>query len=307
MTTTFRQMIQAISPGWLLGDPSQNGSLDHIGARYLYAIGLELDTLGALAVEGVRKRFPTYVAPDGSTQPDGDALALIGRDRSIPQGPSEPNTSYGVRLAEWIDDLKMSGSAFTTLKQIQGYLTPNYTTLRIVNNWGVWYTMAPDFSRSLTISPRVAGVPNWNWDNKGPWQTRYTPPGLGDEPSASMFAWSRFWVVIHCNGGLPFDVGPTWGSSTWAAPNRTWGTTATPAQVAAIRNIIGAPGTGFKAAHSKCVNIIIAFDPTSFNPSAAGGAPLPDGTWGRWAHPTGSPFAGQQARLPTARYWDGPP
>jgi hypothetical protein len=296
VTSTFRDMIQRVSPGWLLGAPSVNGTLDHIGQRYLYAIGLHIDRLGDAITVGVKKRYPTYIEP-GFAAPDDDALALIGRDRTIPRGPAESGAAYATRLTEWIDDLKMSGNAFETLRQIQGYLTPNHTTLRLVNNWGIWYTLNPDYSTALTISPLVAGVPNWNWDNAGPWQQTWSP----------LWAWSRFWVIIYCNGGLPFDNGRKWGDGTKWGSGWTWGTTATKQQVADIRAIIGTPNGGFKSAHSKCMKIIIAFDPTSFNPASPGGSPLPDGTWGRWAHPVGSPFSGQQARLPTARYWDGPP
>jgi len=302
MPSTFRDMIQRISPGWLLGEPAQNGGIDYIGARYLYSIALQADYMTDRAVEGIKRRFPTYVLA-GQTQPDGDALAMIGRDRTIIQGPNEPNASYGVRLTEWIDDLKLSGNAFALLKQIQGYLTPAYTTLKLVNNWGVWYqlttTKAPDGTLSqaqtVTVSPLVANIPNWNWDNTGPWQPTWSP----------LFAWSQFWVLIYCSGGQPFDKGPRWTDvgAKWTTPGRTWGTTATSSQVASIKGIV----SQWKAAHSKCRNIIIAFDPASFNQSAVGGAPLPDGTWGRWANPTGSPFGGQAARLPTARYWDGPP
>lgn len=306
MTSTFRDMIQRVSPGWLLGAPSSNGSLDYIGSRYLYAIGRHVDHLGDAITEGVKKRFPTYVAPTDA-QPDGDALALIGRDRTIPQGPNESNTAYAARLARWTDDLKMSGNAFTLLDQIAGFLSPATFISRVVNNWGVWYTRNADASRALTISPQVAGVPNWNWDNKGPWQTRYTAPLQGDEPGASLFAWSRFWVIIYCNGGVPFGTGSTWGDGHTWGDGRTWGSTATVQQVTGIRNIIGVPNGGFKAAHSKCMNVILAFDPASFSPSGPNGAPLPDGTWGVWHRATGSPYGGQQARLNTARYWDGPP
>lgn len=288
----FREAILRMAPGWLRGAPG-SGGIGYIGSKYLYSIGLEIDALQDAIKQGIRKRHPTYIAP-GDSQPDGDALTLIGNDRTIPQGVNESNTSYGIRLKEWVDDLKMSGSAWATLKQIQGYLSPNRTTLRLVNNWGVWYTMNADYSTSLTISPLVANIPNWNWDGAGPWQQTWSP----------LFAWSRFWPIIYCSGGKPFDIGPRWGDpgARYATPGRTWGTTATSTQVAGIRNIVKT----FKAAHSRCVNIIIAFDSASFNPAGANGAPLPDGTWGRWANPTSSPFGNERARLNTARYWNGP-
>jgi hypothetical protein len=233
VTSTFRDMILKISPGWLQGSPSRNGELDYVGSRYLYSIALHADLMGDKIVEGISKRFAIYIAP-GDTEPDADALTLIGRDTTIPRGPNESSTSYATRNQRWIDDLKMSGNAFATLRQIQGYLTPQNTTLRLVNNWGVWYTLSPDYTTSLTISPLVGNIPNWNWDNRGPWAQTWES-GSSDPA----YAWSRFWVIIYCNGGVPFGTGRTWGDGTVWGAGWTWGSTATVEQVTSIRNIVG--------------------------------------------------------------------
>jgi hypothetical protein len=289
-TKTFRDLILRNAVGWQLGAPATRpGAIDYLGSRFLYSFAIMSDILGDDLVAGIRKRFPTYIEP-GSSAPASDALSYIGRDRTIPQGPSEPNASYALRLSRWIDDWKLSGNAFVLLDQLAAYFTPQTTTLRLVNNWGIWYTRNPDGSRSLVQSPLVVGVGNWNWDNKGPWQANPGP----------LFAWSRFWVIIYCNGGVPFDVGPRWGDvGAVYSSSRTWGSTATPDQVAAIRSIV----LTWKAAHSWCQNIILAFDPASFNPAGANGAPLPDGTWGAWSKTTAVPAPA--ARLATARYWKG--
>jgi hypothetical protein len=168
VTSTFRDMILKISPGWLQGDPSSNGELDYVGSRYLYSIALHADLMGDKIVEGISKRFATYVAP-GDLEPDADALTLIGRDTTIPRGPNESSTSYATRNQRWIDDLKMSGSAFAILRQIQGYLTPQNTTPPPREQLGrLVHARAPTTRRALTVSPLVGGVPNWNWDNRGP-------------------------------------------------------------------------------------------------------------------------------------------
>jgi len=265
-------MILRVSTGWLRGVASVNGKLAYVGSRYLYSIGAQFDILGDDVVDGIRARFPLELKFP-------EALAMIGRDRSIVRGFAEPARSYAIRLTRWMDDWRLAGSAFSVLRQLQGYLTPYATTLRIVNNAGCWYTLNPDGSTSYLQSG------NWNWDG-----------------NASL--WARFWVIIYCSGGKPFDKGPKWGDPgvKWGQPaGRTWGSTATSTQVKTIRGIV----QQWKGAHAVCQNIILAFDPASFDPTAPGGAPLPDGTWGRWANPSSSPFGSQMARLPTARYWDG--
>lgn len=280
MTSTFRDMIRRITPGWLSGAPSglDTTKLGYVGSRYLYSIGAQFDIMGDAVVEGIRKRFPL-----GQKVLDASALAATGRDRSISRGPNEPLSSYATRLVGWIDDMKTMGSAVTMLRQIQGYLTPDNTRIRYVNDRGFWITLETDGSVSYVTSPLVASFGNWDWDHL------YSPT-----------VFSRFWIIIYCNGGKPFDVGPRWGDPGVVYSNsRTWGTTATPDQVKGIRAIV----QDWKAAHSWCQNIIIAFDPASFDPTGPQGAPLPDGTWGNYTKTTAVPAPA--ARLSTARYWQG--
>jgi hypothetical protein len=57
----------------------------------------------------------------------------------------------------------------------------------------------------------------------------------------------------------------------------------------------------WKAAHSLCLWIILAFDPASFDPTDPPGPPLPDGQWGPWGKDDG--FGNRvPSRLATARY-----
>jgi hypothetical protein len=266
---TFREFIQRIAPPWLR---------NYVGSRFLYSLGIQLDALGDDVVLGIRARFPDIAAANGLV----DALTQTGLDRQIFRGPNEPLEVYAARLKRWYDDWKIAGCSLSVLSQIQAYLTPNFTRLRIVNDRGFWCTLEADGTVEFVLSPLSGGFGNWNWDGK------YGP---------SIF--SRFWTIIYCSGGKPFDVGPRWGDPGFKYdPTKTWGTTATPAQVKSIRAIV----QQWKAAHSWCQNIIIAFDPASFDPAGPQGAPLPDGTWGSYSNasvPSG------RARLSTARYWKG--
>lgn len=261
--TPFRELIQRFAPPTLRG---------FVGSRFLYSIGLQIDALGDLAWEGIRNRFPEEALKVGNT----DAIGLIGRDRRIYRGPDEPYDVYVGRLLRWIDDWRMAGSAFSVLAQVQAYLTPNAQRLRLVNNAGCWYTLEPDGTRTYQRSAPA----NWDWDTHTEW-------------------WSRFWLIIYCDAHYPFAVGPNWGDPGFVYdPTKTWGTTATPAHVASIRAIV----QDWKSAHSKCQNIIIAFDPASFDPKSSPGAPMPDGTWGHWSN---SSVPSGRSRLATARYWKG--
>jgi hypothetical protein len=57
----------------------------------------------------------------------------------------------------------------------------------------------------------------------------------------------------------------------------------------------------WKPAGTKCINLIVAFDNTSFNPTTArDGTGLPNGTWGSWS--TGGRIRVASGRLSTARF-----
>jgi hypothetical protein len=65
--------------------------------------------------------------------------------------------------------------------------------------------------------------------------------------------------------------------------------------VRALQSIVA----DWKPAGTRCVNIILAFDPASFNPAS----PEPDGNWGKWTKKVAG--VAVPSRLATARYLDG--
>lgn len=237
-------------------------------------IGASLDVVkdGYFEVwrQSLLARFPETAPPDG--------LAQMGRDRRVIRGINESSESYAQRLLRWLDDRQTAGNAFALMQKLAEYTGP-LCSFRTVDARGNWYSRSADGTLSLHLKEA-----NWDWDG--------LPVGK---------RWARFWVIIYPNG--LWTEGPGWGDDdapTWGDAGTTWGSTATPEQVATIRFLI----RDWKPDGTRCVNVIVAFDPTSFDPTAALHAPgMPDGLWGSWS----KNVDGVQvpARLSSARYWDG--
>lgn len=268
MKDYFRVARKKLAPSWLT---TGEGEL----------VGYALDTLKDAIAErtrlGLLARFPQN-DPTGQTTAPDDALAATGRDRRIIRGINETSQGYAVRLIRWLDDWKTAGNPFALMGQLAGY-TGHGPAFRTVDVRGNWYSVDADGNKLVLINQA-----NWDWDAD--------PYALGK--------WARFWVVIYPNGlWLP---GPKVGDPGFAigAPAQTIGSTATSDQVASVRAIV----SDWKPAGTRCVNIILAFDNTSFDPTTArDGAGLPDGTWRFGFKTTGTRYV--PARLSTARYWDG--
>jgi hypothetical protein len=236
-------------------------------ARMVYALfAVELDALAEAATQAVLARFPDR-CPE-------DALPYHGRDRGIARGPLEPADSYRGRLLFWIEAWRGAGIGSTLLDQIAGYIQPRTCRMRIITQAGLVYTR--EANGTFTVS-RAAG--SWNWDG----QTSL---------------WSRFVVVIYPGSDL-WQQGPTWGGGgQWATPGRTWGTTATPEDVASVRLLV----KDWKPAQSLCESIIIAFDAASFDAAMTS---WPDGNWALASKWDAGTQMRVRSRLSTARYWDG--
>lgn len=267
----FRMSRKFMGPSWLTdGD----GGI----------AGFVMDTLKDAVAEHAREalliRFP-QTDPTGTPAPD-DALAASGRDRRIVRGINEPSAAYSARLLRWLDDWATAGNPFALMKQLAGYMgvapgniAPAFRTVDVNGNW---FSLNSDGSKVASIAQA-----NWDWD------------GAPD----ALVRWSRFWVIIYPNG--VWTTAPNYGSGqAYATTAFTWGSTATPDQVATVRGIV----SDWKPAGTTCQNIILAFDGGSFSPATArDGVGLPNGTWGHWSKRTGQTRVA--ARLATARYWDG--
>lgn len=242
------------------------------GFKLLYSVALLCDAGIENAYQGVQARFPGVGT--------ATALPYIGRDRRIRRGIGESDESYAARLITWLDDWQGAGTPYTIMRMVQAYCAPAVPRVRIVNGTGTWYTLTPDGTFEVH---QTWPTPNWDWD--------------GDASKST-----RCWLIIYSDQG-PWSELPAWGDPSapgWGDPGTSWGTTATPEQIATVRAILA----DFKSGGDRFENIIIAFDPASFDPTAAPGSPgMPDGTWGHWSKNVGGVQV--PARLGTARYWDG--
>lgn len=270
----FRISRKFAGPSWLTteGDSAPLG----------YALDVIKDAYAMRAYQGLLARLPQN-DPTGQTTAPDDALAAMGRDRVIVRGINEASVAYAARMLRWLDDHQTRGNPFALMQQLRAYCGPNgtagsYVSLRTVDVRGNWYSLDDEANQSVEINQA-----NWDWD--------------GDP--AALSKWSRFWVIIYPNG-LWTDTA-TWGDgSMWGEPGRTWGSSATPEEVQSVQSIVA----NWKPAGTRCVNIIVTFDPTSFNPATArDGSGLPDGTWGQPYKIVNGQYV--PSRLSTARYWDG--
>lgn len=236
--------------------------------RFLYTLATLADAGTQIAIEGLQARMPGV----GTFS----ALPMIGRDRKITRGYAEPPIPYGTRLQNFRKYHRTKGNPFTIMRMVRDYVYPNRPLMRIVNNQGTWYTLNPDDTENTHYGE------NWNWDGA------VLPTGI-----------SRFWLIIYQNGD-PWSSSLEWGTNPdWGQSGYSWGSTATGDQVATVRAIV----EDWRSATALCSHIIIAFDPASFDPTAAPGAPLPDGTWGVTSKIVGG--VAVPTRLDSALYWDG--
>ena len=258
----FRRAFYKLAPSWLTSGE---------GELVWYSLGVMMDAFAERARQGLLARFPEY-AP-------ADALPLMSRDRRIIRGRNESDEAFAARVLTWLDDHRTRGNPFALMRQIRAYCGVPMRT-RTVDCRGNWYTIEADGTTSVALQRG-----NWDWD------------GEGDA------RWSRFWVVLYPPSTL-WTAGPNWGDvdlwgGAWGTDGYTWGTTATPDDVASVRAIV----RDWKPAGTRCERIIIAFDDTKFDPTSSGVPPMPDGTWGTNAKLVGGVWV--STREPSARYWVG--
>ena len=236
-----------------------------------FLVGYSLDLMKDAFIERLRlghlARYPQQDA--AGTPAPADALAAIGRDRRVVQGINETGAAYAVRLRAWLDDRKRAGNPYALMQKLAEYVGGG-SSFRIVDNSGNWYHRAADGTET-----RLLNQGNWNWDGEAN-------------------KWSRFWVIIY--PGTTWSTGPrTWGATPYGLTEPRWGCTATADQAATVRFLVD----DWKPAGTRCVEIILAFDTASFDPTA----PEPDGEWNHWYDYNGSDA--EPARLATARYIGG--
>lgn len=270
-TRTLRDLVKSIVPWWL-----QN----KWGYGYLYSLAQVGDLLVQQAVESARLGFPSYC--------QDEALSYHGRDRGVRRAPAESRASFVARLKSWRTTAKKIGSAAAIVRAIQSYAlgslggTPSVT---LVTNTGTWYVL--DSAGTITRTVSLPGPSNWDWDGH---------PEL----------WDRFWIVLYADEWQfgdppqPWERDGTWGDGElWGNDGTsTIGSTATPDQVIAIRQLIA----DHKGADQLCVAVVVSFDDTAWKPDSSG--TLPDGLYALHGKYDGSGNMGV-ARSADALYWDG--
>ncbi len=268
---SIRDALKAISPKWL-----QTG----VGEKFLYVFGFSCDVLAEKLNQAMKMHIPTYG--------DASGLASIGNDDLIPQGPSEPAASYARRLQLAYDDWSVAGSSRSIMRQILGYVNPAAPLVRIVGqgtgSTTPWDTFLASVDTSRTVPSHLLQSPaNWIWD------------------SFATTRWYRNWVIIDCSAGTPFAAAPVVGSGpVLGASTGTCGSTATPNDVSSIRALVKL----WKPANIQCMNIILSFDSTMFDPTlATGSVKLPDANWALWGKVSSNVEV--SARSTSAAYWDG--
>ncbi len=278
MRIWLSRLLRKLGPSWLVKDemvvPAADGTQERleVDSRLLFTSTMILSALAERARAGILARFP-----GNGTMPES-ALRPAGRDRGIKRGPNEPADVYELRLVGAVDKQRTSGNAWRLMEQVRAYCYPHAVRVRVWTERGKVYT----HDRDGTLS--VVRTTDWDWDGSDL-----------DE------AWNRFWLLIY----VTTDTTPlpwqriTWGQAglLWGNSQYTWGSTASPGDVAALRSIVEDwRGT------AQCKHIMLCFDDTEFDPTD-GAPPLPDGTWGPWSKNVGGVQV--PTRSPTALYWPG--
>lgn len=259
--TTFRDTLHFRAPPRLRR---------FFGSRLLYAFGVHMDAFGDAVVAGVKARFPNLYT--------NETLGIIGRERGIRRGPAETDTGYAARLENWFETHRRRANPYSLMRLLQAHLTPHLVPMAVVNNSGCWYTMASDGT------PGYHATSAWNWDG-------------------NTARWSRYWLILYPPNTLwqPTDqwgAGDNWGNNTFGNPDTqvTWGSTAHRDEVDQIRTLVAE----WQAPHSRCQNIIVAWNDSVFDPAQTA-PPLPDGTWHNYAKIVAGSYV--RSRDPSAIYW----
>lgn len=243
-----------------------------------YAFGALQDAFIRRLELGLLARFPQH--PNGKKTAPPDALAALGRDRRVVKGIFDTDDDYAARLITWLDERRTAGNPFTLLRQVAAYT--GGCACRTVDVRGNWY------SRDVNgVETAALKTGNWNW-------------GGPERNAAGKLRWARFWLIVYPSARLCTTGPGAWGdaaTAAWGAPDGIcWGTDLPLEHSTTLRAIVAdwmGPG-------KTCVNIILAFDPASFNPAS----PEPDGTWHHWSKVDGMGVR-VPSRLGTARYLDG--
>lgn len=293
--------------------------------KFAALILLGLDAMEQAVLQAVYARLPGFPVDDLGN-PREDALALHGRDRRIYRGPKEPALDYARRLVHWAATWETSGSVKTLLEQLYALGAPTYTTVRLVTDSGVWYSLealtgdfvvntpgGTGFRRTkagrLLVEPGHAHP--WDWDSKSYDAEVYPRPA-----DYAKNKWSRYAIIVYAPNGVISKDDGTYGDGAsvfgdaQGIDDFTEGTDALSSTVELYRTVIA----DFGPAGITCVAVIVAFNPESFHPLTPGPYPargMPDGSWGNHGkvdedtHSDTGETGWAPSRNPSSRYWNG--
>ncbi len=229
--TKFRDVYEQIIPRWMHGF-----RLWRVG----YAVALHLDILGDAAAAAIKIGWP------GGYSSEADPL--IGKDRRIIRGPTQPDASFEADCRSWLDIHARKGNRWLILERVLAAFATAPAWAQIIDNDGATYTLSTD--GSMTYASR-----SWNWDN----HPEYT---------------GRFWLVVPNSivGLVPSTV--TWdeldqAAAQWDQPPRLWDFEWN-VWPETLQSLVEA----YRSEHAFCDCICIVDD--EYNWDLA----VPDGTWG---------------------------
>jgi len=153
-TETFRDRMRRVAPPWLrIGN----------NEKFLYTLGVHLDTLGDALVAGVKQRFPGLYS--------FESLPYLSRDRRLYRGRDETSESFADRLTRWLVDHRRRGNPYALLGQLHSYFAPNNFPIDLVYVSGQRYSLDVDGNITRSLIP-------WSPD---------------DEPER----WARWWLFYN--------------------------------------------------------------------------------------------------------------
>ncbi len=268
-------------PGWLAEGP---------GRDFMDAWALVLDVLMSAASDvrmGILDVFGDDVA--------ADAPPLISKDRNIPPGFFETARAYMQRASLWRQIWAASGRTRVVLGMIAAVWGPNPPKMAFVRNFG-WASGTTSARWTIrnsdgTFVEHVQTPTNFDWDGvnkqKRAWLIIWVPAALATEiegpfgDGLSTFGETK----IRFDGVIDFPTIGTNAFLEYATRTRETADLLKPADVLIEW-------------------IVLAFDPSSFDHTAAAGTPgMPDGTWANDSIIVGD--HNELTRLQTARYWKG--
>lgn len=279
-----RDAVKILSPPWLATGTNE---------KFMYNLGLSSDGLLEKMNQAMRARMPgqgTYTA-----------LTIIGLDRVITQGPSEPNADFALRLQRAFPTWQLAGNRHAVLEQalvyMNGYQAVAPTKVprgTIVGNsnlapydatWDTYYS--DDDYQAPTNHVRVNPT-NWNWDG-------------------NYLRW-RAWLILFFEAGATIGAAPVFGApgiTIGGDENISIGLNVSSQVFVPLRSLLRL----WKSAGTYYPYMILCFNGGTgdtgelLSPFSVQGAGNPDGTWGSHGENVGGVWV--TTRPDDCRFVDG--